>query len=265
MKTRIVYPALWLDEGFAQCELNTKLYFMYLITNQALGLSRYTRISDRRVSFDTGLNTVQIKQAKEELEQLKWCYFKDEWVFQNHNCAYVDYIRNEKVSISKEKEIENVPSDIREYFNAFCLNKIETDFKQSLNINNKPEIINQKPKEQASAPRTESLYRQELAALTDEVLEEISTKYSVSLNFVKSKKDDLENWVCEKPSRGRDRDFRRTLMKWVKMAIDEGKVKKVEKFVAPTVPEISEEDRLNNLRMLDEMKAKKPFLRRVSA
>lgn len=144
MKTRIVYPQLWLDEKFAECKQSTKLFFMYLITNQSLGLSRFTRLSDRKISFDTGLNTVQINEAKEELIKLKWCFFKEEWIFHNHNCAYVDYKNNERVLTSKQKEIDLVPKEIIEYFNLSCSNKVETTLEQSSNINKKSKTINQK-------------------------------------------------------------------------------------------------------------------------
>jgi len=252
MKTRIVYPQLWLDEKFANCKQETKLFFMYLITNQSLGLSRYTRLSDRRISFDTGLNTVQINDAKKELEELSWCFFKEEWIYHKHDCAYVDYVRNQRVEAAKEKEINSVPQEIIEYFNDFCLNKVKTNIKQSLNINHKSKIINQK--QETTVPRTGPKYLQELAALTEDVLVEISDKYQVSLSFVTSKKDDLENWVEEKPSRGRGRNFKRTLMKWVKKALDDDQVKKQVKFEKPVVPAISEEVRAANMETLKEIR-----------
>lgn len=144
MKTRIIYPQLWLDEKFAECKLATKLLFMYLISNQYLGLSRYSRISDRKILFDTGLNSVQLAEAKKELSSLRWCFFKDEWIFHNHECAYMDYNQNQRVLISKEKELSSVPSEIVEYFNQFCLNNIQTPLEQGSNLNHKSKIRNQK-------------------------------------------------------------------------------------------------------------------------
>lgn len=138
MKTRIVYPQLWLDEKFYNCSLETKVLFNYLINNIYLGLSRYTRISDRKISFETGLNTDQIILAKGELEALRWCFFKGEWIYHNHNCAYVDYKRNANVEKSKENEVENVPYEIKRYFKECCLNGVQTAFTQ------KPETINHK-------------------------------------------------------------------------------------------------------------------------
>lgn len=155
MKSRIVYPQLWMDEKFAECKQTTKLLFMYLITNQSLGLSRYSRLSDRRMAFDTGLNTVQIKEAKTELENLHWCFFKEEWIYHNHDCAYVDYSRNAGTAVAKKKEIDGVPEEIKQYFNLICLNKVETEVEQSSNLNNKPETKNQKPMGSARGKSTD--------------------------------------------------------------------------------------------------------------
>lgn len=44
----------------------------------------------------------------------------------------------------------------------------------------------------------------------------IAEKYSVPESFVRSKLDDLANWLGEKPTRGRGRNLRMTLMNWVK-------------------------------------------------
>ena len=46
--------------------------------------------------------------------------------------------------------------------------------------------------------------------------QEISEKYKVPLAFVRSKYDDMELWVGEKSGRGRGRNWRLTLMNWVK-------------------------------------------------
>lgn len=144
MKTRIVYPQMWLDEKFAECKQSTKLLFLYLITNNYLGLSPYTHLNDRQIMFDTGLNSVQLEEGKRELEQLRWVYFKDGWLFHNHTCAYIDYVRNERVEQAKEAEVKQVPLDIAQYFNEICLNKVQTVLEQGSNLNHKSETINHK-------------------------------------------------------------------------------------------------------------------------
>ena len=52
--------------------------------------------------------------------------------------------------------------------------------------------------------------------LQDSDLEEIAAKYSVPLAFVKSKCEDMYLWANEKAGRGKGRNWRLTLMNWVK-------------------------------------------------
>lgn len=201
MKTRIVYPQLWLDEKFAECKITSKLLFVYLITSPYLGLSVYSRISDRKILFDTGLNTVQLREAKDELEKLGWCIFKNEWIYQKHKCAYVDYAQNDRVLISKQKEIDAVPDEIKQYFNDFCLNKVETGLQRNtkyqipnINILNKGGVGENKP--------------------TEEVAGQIAYTYKVPISFVFSKWDDLENYCLSTGKRYKD--YTATLKNWVK-------------------------------------------------
>ena len=113
MKTRILYPAMWFDEKFASCSVEAKLLFLYLISNDHLGLTRYLHITDRQIIFDTGLTVNQLVTGKEELTKLKWCFFTENWVFHNHKCAYIDYEGRDRVDQSKKKEIDNILYRIR--------------------------------------------------------------------------------------------------------------------------------------------------------
>lgn len=122
MKTRIVYPQMWLDEKFVLCSPVTKTFFNYLINNVYLGLSRYCRISERRLEFETGLTTEEIAHGKKELEDLKWCFFHKDWIYHNHECAYVDYSGNLKVEVARAKEIDLVPKEIKEVFERLTKN-----------------------------------------------------------------------------------------------------------------------------------------------
>lgn len=139
MKTRIIYPQLWHDTKFCECSIEAKTLFMFVITNPYLGLSRYARLSNRQIAFHTGLSGKKLENAKNELSALKWCFFNNEWVYHNHNCAYVEYEGNSKVAISKESEISNVPQEIKEFINGLLTGC-------QPNINKKLEIINHKEK-----------------------------------------------------------------------------------------------------------------------
>ena len=76
--------------------------------------------------------------------------------------------------------------------------------------NHKSETIN---------PKSETLKKKEytkVSDITDVDITEIAEKYGIKKDFVRQKLDDLENWIEEKPTRGKGRNLRRTLMAWVK-------------------------------------------------
>lgn len=130
---------MWNDEQFVKTNLETKVLFNYLINCESLGLSRFHRLTDRQIMFDTNLNFNQLETGKQELTNIKWCFFKSDWIYHNHDCAYVSYEGRDRVRQSKEKEIESVPVEIIEYFNPLIT-------RYELVLNYKSEILNTKSK-----------------------------------------------------------------------------------------------------------------------
>lgn len=205
MKTRIVYPRLWLDEKFSACSLPTKLLFSYLINNLQLGLSRYLHITDRQIMFDTGLTVNQLRTGKEELTNIRWCFFTDNWVYHNHEAAYVDYDGRDRVLTSKEDEINSVPEKIKEVFKGLI-----TGYEPVLN--HKSETINNKlDKRECEREKTWDEKKP-----TNEQLLKISTDYQVPLSFVESKWDDVVNHCNSIGKPNKYSDWVATLRNWVK-------------------------------------------------
>jgi hypothetical protein len=137
---------MWFDEKFATCSMEAKVLFFYLISNDHLGLTPYLHITDRQIMFDTGLTFNQLETGKKELTSLRWCFFTENWVYHNHDCAYIDYEGRDRVIDAKNKELQNIPIKVQEYFNPLI-----TRYKPVLNhkseiINPKSETINQKSK-----------------------------------------------------------------------------------------------------------------------
>lgn len=137
MKTRIVYPQLWLDDKFAETSVQAKTLFFYLITCQANGLTRYLHVTNRQIMFDTGLTTSELEQAKKELEAIKWAFFTENWVYHAHFAAYVDYEGRDRVLEAKDAELQKVPQKVVDYFNGLI-----TTYKPTLN--HKSKTINHK-------------------------------------------------------------------------------------------------------------------------
>lgn len=215
MKTRIVYPQMWLDEKFAECSIPTKLLFCYLITNLQLGLTEYLHISDRQMMFDTGLSSNQLETAKKELTNLRWCFFTEGWVFHNHKCAYINYEGRDRVIQAVDKELASVPEDVKEYFKGLVTGSEPL-------LNQKSKTINQKSKTEEESVREGEVVEvkekdyTKIETLDGNDLQEIADRYQVPLAFVVSKHEDMILWAGEKAGRTKGRNWRLTLMNWVK-------------------------------------------------
>ncbi len=180
MKTRIVYPDVWLDKGFAACSGMTKLLFCYLTNNHQLKLSRYVHITDRQIMFDTGMTVNQLQTGKEELSNIRWCFFAEDWVYQNHKAAYVDYEGRDRVIDSKNREIENVPEEIKQVFNGLI-----TGYEPVLN--HKSETINNKEdrgagKETKSKKNGKAHWSERI--ITEDELENVALDLGISVDGV---------------------------------------------------------------------------------
>jgi len=243
MKTRIVYPKLWLDEKFAVCSVETKLLFMYLVTSGQLALSRYHHITDRQIMFDTGLSLNRLKTGKEELSRLKWCFFTENWVFHNHKCAYIDYSGRDRVLESKKQEIADVPKKVKEVFKGLI-----TGYKPVLN--SKSKTINPKP---------ETLRGKHLPKKGEVTVKQMTTiaeNYRVPLKFVQSKWDDVLNY-CHANDK-RYTDFSRVLSSFVKKDAGNNVIKG---SAAPKkIKPVSAAERARVQKRMDNMRKKNPLL-----
>lgn len=204
MKTRIVYPKLWLDDKFADCAQSTKLLFCYLINNNYLSLSPYLHITDRQIMFDTGIKANQLETGKKELTKLKWCLFTENWVFHNHKCAYIDYSGRDRVIASKEEEINNVPQEVKDLFK-----RLITGYKP--NINYKLETINKKLE-----INKEKIQKKDksIKSLDDEFCAKVARNYNVPLATVLKKKNDLILY-CRSTGK-KYKDYQATLQSWIR-------------------------------------------------
>jgi len=221
MKTRIVNPTVWLNEDFAKAPLAVKLLFCYLVNNPQLGLTRYAYIPDRQILFDTGISKRDLEAGKRFFTSIGWIFFKDGWVYHNHDFAYVDYFGRDRVMAAKEEELESIPTYIKQHF-AEQLEKfkglvrgyegVSNPFKT---INHKSEIINHNTNkgEKEIVKRKGGKKYSSLKDLTEKDFLEIAEKYDVSVKFVRVIFDRMENWIYAKGRRYKN--YKRALMNWV--------------------------------------------------
>ncbi len=202
MKTRIVHTKIWQDEWFCNLPRASRLVFLYLLTCPQNNICGKFELPDRTIIFDTGVSRDELEQSKKDLESRAVFYMG--WVRLIHTDKYNNYVNNPKLEIALKREIELIPEEINR-----VLNEYDTSMDTSIYTpnNHKSEIINNKSVIERGVGRD---------SLGDKDFEEIASRYGVPVSFVRSKYEDVCNWEDEKPGRMRGRNWRLTLINWVK-------------------------------------------------
>lgn len=96
-----------------------------------------------------------------------------------------------------------------------------------------------------------------IISLTEGVVQAVATDYSVPVKAVRDLKDAL---ILHCKSKGKSyRDYRATLMNWVRRGIAEGKLTKIRPSTVPIVQEISPEEQAIVSKKIQEIRAKNPM------
>lgn len=213
MKTRILYPKnIWFNKKLMSLDIESRLVCLYLISNNNIGLTRTYKQHDLEIRFLFSLTEKKLNLIKEEIQKTELFYFYEEWVFINNDFSYCEYFGRDRVVTAKDKEIANIPTEVKDVFKG-----LKRGYKPT--INHKPKTINHKPEEKKRKKYSS------IDDLKEKDFVEISMKYNVTLSAVKDKCDDMRLWAGEKSGRGRGRNWRLTLMNWVKRDRKKGNIK----------------------------------------
>lgn len=143
MKTRIVWTKVWEDQWFDQLSQEARLLFVYLITNNTIGLSGCYELRDKTMCYHTHLAQDQLLKAKEELKPK--VLFYENWVYVVNAQGYNGFT-GYKTEVAVKRELGLIPQIVKTAFG------IVKDYTPSIphtypidgSINNKSEIINHK-------------------------------------------------------------------------------------------------------------------------
>lgn len=69
MKTRVIYTKFWKDDYILSLSPTEKLVFIYLISNEHIGLNGVYELSDKVMGFETGVAPSQLKDIQERFER----------------------------------------------------------------------------------------------------------------------------------------------------------------------------------------------------
>lgn len=217
MKTRIIHTKIWKDDFFSELTPTEKLLFIYFVTNERINIIHCYEITDREISFDTGIDRSAIGVFKQKTQAAGKFYF-----FKNHvymcNAEKYETYTGEKNEAAKKKLIQEMNQEEKDWYTKIVDTPIDTPiYTPSIGTINHNTEIRSNNKGGVGGKET----------VTKKVISEIVEKYSVPELFVLSKFDDLCNWADEKPSNMRGRNWIATLKNWVKR--DSLKIKQEEK------------------------------------
>jgi hypothetical protein len=210
MKTRVIHTRFWKDSYVRRLTPGEKLVFNYLLTNEKVNIIHCYEIDLDEIVFDVGLSKGTVKDAMQRLQQDKKIAYYNGWCFLGNASKYEKYTGEKNVT-AKETLLKEMSNKVLDWYNNLIDRGMIGVYIPP--INHKPEIIN---KSFGKSRKPFVKPEETLDIISEEVMSGIVERYQVPIAFVRSKYDDLCNWVNEDPTRARGRDLRSTLASWVK-------------------------------------------------
>ena len=199
MKQRKIYTKIWKDDWFCSLSQNSKLLFLYLLTNESIGFSGCYELSDRQIVFDT--NIKDLEKIKKEL--FPKIIFFNGWVYVVNAQGYNNFV-GDSFEKAIKKEIDLIPENIKNtLINAKEYPTPEVSVGYSWGTN-------------STCNNNNNNKYNNIEDLKEEDFENISEKYQVPVSFVKSKLDDLINWHEKNPQKNHYKNYLSALRDWVK-------------------------------------------------
>lgn len=131
MKARVLQTKFWEDSYVTRLDIEYKLLFAYLLTNQYVGLTGIYEVSDRRITFETGLDETQIDAGKQLFNRdKKFLFFKD-WVCIVNAQRYQRFtgIKND---IAAVREFSQIPAEVVSFFKAKLESHVMVEYMNTL-------------------------------------------------------------------------------------------------------------------------------------
>lgn len=209
-----MHTKIWQDDWFAGLSRGAKLLFLYLITNQEIGMTGVYELPDRVMMFNVGLNQSELEQAKKELSGK--VAFYNGWVFVRNSERYNSF-RGEKNELAKEREYRGIPLEIKKALVEGKADRVSIEYgyptdTSIINNHNHNQYKRGIVKGESAVPYSD------IDSLGEVEFEEIAKRYNCPVAFVRSEYEDMVYWKESKPNNPklRGRNWKMTLMAWVK-------------------------------------------------
>ena len=138
MKTRIIETKFWKDPYIITLTVEERLLYLYFLTNERVNIIQCYEITDREISFDTGLQGGLIGASKKKFAVDKKIAFSKNYVYLLNAYRYENYT-GELAIKGKIKLLNQLPKDILEWYKT--ITPLQGGLKGTITINNKQEAI----------------------------------------------------------------------------------------------------------------------------
>jgi hypothetical protein len=214
------------DKWFYSLSTEAKLLFLFLIGNDSCNLIGCYELPINIIATYTKIPEKKIESIFEEL--FPKVAYGDGWVMIQRYQKY-NPMRNPSIEEAKIKQMESLPADIRAVFEEIQLgiddlkqNSLEKQKEFLKRIENElgwvhPDTrvvpgIKEQDKEKDIVLKGD--VKRGIESISGEDIQKICTDYQVPESFVRSKMDDMNNWM---KSKGKSyRDYNAALRNWVK-------------------------------------------------
>lgn len=113
MKTRIIQTRFWDDDFVSELDPEAKLVFIFLLTNNSIGLTGIYEFPYKKIGYQCSLSEQKILKILEKLSP-KVIYDKG-WVVIKNAIKYNNYASNSKQQIAYMKEWNALPERLKHY------------------------------------------------------------------------------------------------------------------------------------------------------
>ena len=110
MKTRSIHTKIWTDTWFESLKWDSKLLFIYFLTNEHVNLPGIYELSMKRISFESGLSEGQVKNGITTLEGK--ILYHGGWVIIKNVEKYDTYAGG-KLQTARDNQLAGVPEEIQ--------------------------------------------------------------------------------------------------------------------------------------------------------
>lgn len=213
MKTRIVHTRFWQDSFIASLPLHEKTLFIYLLTNDRVSISGIYELPDSYIKADLGLTQKQLDDAKSKFTQNNKIIFQNGWI-KIVNADKYNSFSGEKLDKAREKELALVPQELIGYRYS-----IDTSIDTSMHTPNKHKHINNQ--KEGGVGETKLADPNYLLAIPQADLDELATKFSLTIKSISDKAESLHDWYLSNPKKNKKSDWKATLRNALRKDADE--------------------------------------------